>query len=328
MNSGGDQEQIALLPKGLAREPESAAQVVREAGARLLEVADEVEEGSAGRDEVAEAVAAARGAVVQAFGPKPKARKGEGGKWKMLARLKRDLDTPIHREELAAVAEIDEWARRVRELRVEDGYDVEYLGDDYYVLRSADPDAEKAEEWRVANEIRKRKISVTAKLKAFFEANVGRVVRRDQLDYVANKKKEATRRTRELRDEKGWPILSHIDDPGLRPGEYMLLSADPKDFADPNQRQYPVEVRTAVFKRDGYRCQQCRRTREDALAAGDTRFILEADHKVGVAEPAEMSDEEKADIDNFTTLCHTCHAKKTGRFQREQRGRRRSAPAT
>jgi 5-methylcytosine-specific restriction endonuclease McrA len=105
----------------------------------------------------------------------------------------------------------------------------------------------------------------------------------------------------------------------------MLISADPKDFADPNQREYPVEVRTAVFKRDGYRCQECKRTREEALAAGDTRFILEADHIVGVADPAGLSNEEKSNIDNFRTLCHTCHAKKTGRFQQQQRDRRRAA---
>lgn len=323
MSSRKAQAQTVLLPVDLPQD-EGAAQIIREAAAHLLDVADEVARGEAGRGEVAEAVAEARGAVVRAFGPKPKAKAGEGGKWKMLERLKGDLGRPIHREELAAIAEIDEWARRVRELRVEHGFDVEYLGDDLYVLWSAMPDEEKAQSWRTANTIRGEDLSVTDKLKAFFKANVGRVVRRDQLDYVADKKKEATRRTRELRDEKGWPIISHIDDPNLRPGEYMLISDDPKDFADPNQREYPVEVRAAVFKRDGYRCQECKRTREDALAAGDTRFILEADHIVGVADPAELTDEEKADSDNFRTLCHTCHAKKTGRFQREQRGRRRS----
>jgi hypothetical protein len=322
VNSPKAQAQIAFPAVALPPD-EDAAQIIQQAAARLLGVADEVARGEAGRAEVAKAVAEARGAVVRAFGPKPKAKAGEGGKWKMLERLKADLGRPIHREELAAVAEIDEWARRVRELRVEDGFDIEYLGDDLYVLWTATPDEEKARSWRTANSIRGMDLSVVEKLKAFFKANVGRVVRRDQLDYVANKKKEATRRTRELRDEKGWPILSHVDDPNLRLGEYMLISDDPKDFADPNQREYPVELRAAVFKRDGYRCQECKRTREDALAAGDTRFILEADHIVGVADPAELTDEEKADIDNFRTLCHTCHAKKTGRFQKEQRGRRR-----
>lgn len=324
MNSHKAQAQIAFPAVDLPPD-EDAAQIIQQTAARLLDVADEVARGEAGRAEVAEAVAEARGAVVRAFGPKPKAKAGEGGKWKMLERLQGDLGRPIHREELAAVAEIDEWARRVRELRVEDGFDIEYLGDDLYVLWTATPDEEKARSWRTANTIRGEDLSVTDKLKAFFKANVGRVVRRDQLDYVANKKKEATRRTRELRDEQGWPILSHVDDPNLRLGEYMLISGDPSDFSDPNQREYPIDVRAAVFKRDGYRCQECKRTREDALAAGDTRFILEADHIVGVADPAELTDEEKADIDNFRTLCHTCHAKKTGRFQKEQRGRRRKS---
>jgi protein-arginine kinase activator protein McsA len=307
----------------MTTEPDAAG-IIHDAAITLSEVASEVERGCAGREEVADAVANARGAVVRAFGPKPRAKAGEGGKWKMLEHLQENLGEPIHREELAAVSDIDEWARRVRELRVQDGFDIEYLGNDLYVLRSVDPDEEKAEEWRIANEIRKSKLSVTEKLEAYFEANVGRVLRRDQLDYVANKKMEATRRTRELRDEKGWPIISHIDDPGLRLGEYMLISANRADFADPNQREYPIEVRTAVFKRDGYRCQECGRTREDALAAGDTRFILEADHIVGVADPAQLTNEEKADIGNFRSLCHRCHATKTGMFQREQRQRRRS----
>jgi 5-methylcytosine-specific restriction endonuclease McrA len=107
----------------------------------------------------------------------------------------------------------------------------------------------------------------------------------------------------------------------------MLLSADPADFGDPNQREYPAETRAAVFRRDSYRCTNCNRTREDALAAGDTRFFLEADHVVGVADPADMTAQQKADPNNLITLCHTCHAKKTGGFQKRQRARRR-APRT
>lgn len=307
----------------MAENPE-AAEIMREATTQLQAAVDAVERGEAGRERVAEAVAAVRGSVVRAFGPKPRAKAGEGGKWKMLDHLRGHLGLPIHREELAAVADIDEWARRVRELRVEHGFDIECIGNDLYVLHSPHPDDEKAEGWRTANTIRRRKISVTAKVEAFFEANVGRVVRRDQLDYVAKTAKEATRRARELRDEKGWPIISHVDDPGLRPSEYMLISSDPSDFADPNQRDYPVDVRAAVFARDEYRCRKCGRTREEALAAGDTRFILEVDHVVGVADPTELTDEQKADIDNLESLCHTCHAKKTGEFQREQRRRRRA----
>lgn len=235
----------------------------------------------------------------------------------------------MHREELAIVAGIQAWARRIRELRLEHGYDIEHLADGSYVLHSDKADPVKAGEWRSAHRIRNLKgSSVEERVAALFRANVGRIVRRDQLDYVAKGKKEATRRARELRDERGWPIISHIDDPDLRPSEYMLLSADPDDFADPRQRYYPTKLREAVFKRDGYRCKECNRTRKEALSAGDTRFLLECDHVVGVADPAALTAAQLADESNFQTLCHRCHAKKTAAFQRSQRARRRAPRRT
>lgn len=243
----------------------------------------------------------------------------------MLEELQARLGQPVNRVELSIIASIDDWARRLRELRVEHGYDIEYIDTDLYVLHSIEPNDVTAQEWELANSIRNLPgASVSAKLKKFFLANVGRVVRRDQLDYIAKTRKEATRRTRELRDEDGWPIISHIDDPALRPSEYMLISGDRADWADPHQRYYPVEVRRAVFKRDGYRCRDCRRTREDALREGDTRFILECDHTIGVSDPSQLSDEQKTDLANLQTLCHRCHARKTGSFQRDQRDRRRN----
>jgi 5-methylcytosine-specific restriction endonuclease McrA len=305
----------------------SAAARIEIAVGRLVELAQELRAGNVKREDVSDVVNELRGAVVMGFGPKPKAKAGEGGKWKMLDHLKANIGTEQYREYLAVIADIDDWARRIRELRVEHGYDIEYMRDGMYVLHSRDPDEGRAKSWKTANTIRRGNGSVTSKIEKFFLANVGVIVRRDQLDYIANDKKEATRRARELRDEEGWPIISHVDDPNLRPSEYMLISDDPDDWADPNQREYPVEVRTKVFKRDGYRCQECKRTREDALAAGDTRFILEADHIVGVADPAKLTDEQKSDPSNLRTLCHRCHAKKTGGFQRKQRARRRRGTA-
>lgn len=302
---------------------DDAVAALRRAAEELGRLAERIEVGEGSRDEFSGIAATIMGSVVRLYGPRPRAKAGHGAKWSILQRLSDRLGQRVHREELAVVAGIDDWARRLRELRVEHGYDIEHVENGWYVLHSRDPDTEKAAEWKTANRIRRKKLSVADKVKEIFSAYPGRVIRRDLLDYVAASKKEATRRARELRDEHGWPIISHIDDPDLAISEYMLLSADPSDRADPNQRQFPLATREAVFQRDGYRCQGCRRTRQEALAAGDTRFILEVDHAVGVAETSSMTDAEKADPSNLQTLCHGCHVEKTAAFQRERRRERR-----
>jgi hypothetical protein len=211
----------------------------------------------------------------------------------------------------------------VRELRVEDGYEIAELGNSIYQLNSVNPDRERAEQWQVANEIRKRPGSARSRIEAFLAANVGEVVSRTQLDYVA-RIAEGSRRVRELRDEFGWPINSHIDEPELGPGEYRLLSTDPDDRRDASQRLYPEGLRQRVFQRDNYTCQVCKRNREAAQAAGDTRFYLEVHHKVAMAdELAALKVSERHDIGNLITLCHSDHLKETAKLQQKKRDGRR-----
>jgi hypothetical protein len=164
------------------------------------------------------------------------------------------------------------------------------------------------------------------RIAALLDASVGDVVNREQIDYVG-KIAEASRRVRELRDEHGWPIDSHVDDPTLGPGEYRLTSNDPDDRRDPLQRLYPEGLRQRVFERDDYTCQICGRNRIKAEAAGDTRFYLEIHHKVAVAdELAAMPKPERNDIDNLITLCHRDHLEETATLQgQKRRNRQREA---
>ena len=55
-------------------------------------------------------------------------------------------------------------------------------------------------------------------------ANVGRVVESRKLQEASGWRAEWGRRVRELRDEDGWPILSHKDRADLKPGQYLLES--------------------------------------------------------------------------------------------------------
>lgn len=300
-----------------------------QAGARLRDAAHELETladaavaGAASREDVELAFAEALGAYRDLFGPRPRAKRGEGAGPRLLAHLQSRVGEWISGEELrAASGFIDNWARRVRELRVEKGYDITERGD-MYRLESAAPNEERARRWQRLNAIRRTKGSGFKRLQLLFEEFVGEVIDGETIAYVA-KISSAARRVRELRDEHGWPINSHIDEEGLKPGEYRLVSADPSDRRDTRQRLYEEGVREEVFARDAYTCQVCRRNRENALAAGDTRFYLEIHHKSAVAEqldalpPADLNKPE-----NLITLCHTDHIQETARLQERLRNER------
>ena len=130
----------------------------------------------------------------------------------------------INEKELAVVAGISEWARRVRELRVEFGWkiitgmtvsqmvrvdemnsneiDLSQLAANDYVLIDTIQDRDAAHRWNVANEIRKGPGGSKQKILAYMRANVGKQVTGEELSYVAQSS-EWARRTRELRTEEG-----------------------------------------------------------------------------------------------------------------------------
>jgi biotin operon repressor len=296
---------------------------LRRAASRIDEIADRVDEGEATREEIDAVIAEVVGAQRQLFGARPRARAGEGGRHRILAYLKAHVGEDVSGEELAAASGIHEWARRLRELRVEQGYSIIEVGDSVYRLDSVEPDEERARRWRAANTIRRFEGSAMDRIEHFLRAFESEVVTRDQIDYVA-RIKEGSRRVRELRDEHGWPINSHIDELNLRPGEYRLVSADPADRRDPRQRLYPEGLRERVFARDNYTCQACARDRDRAIAAGDTRFYLEVHHKTAVAEELDaLPEDELNDEANLITLCHADHLKETAAFQERRRRERR-----
>jgi biotin operon repressor len=292
---------------------------------RLQEIERLVSAGAARREMIDDLIVELRGVQKALFGPRPKRRQGSSGKERILSYLLEHVGQDVSGEELAEASGIHEWARRIRELRVEEGYEIREVGSSTYRLESSDPDLQRAEIWKRANVIRRQSGSGMERIAALLDASVGEVVTREQIDYVG-KIAESIRRVRELRDEHGWPIDSHVDDPTLGPGEYRLTSNDPDDRRDPLQRLYPEELRQKVFERDNYTCRICGRDRLKAEAAGDTRFYLEVHHKVAVAdELAEMPKSERNDIDNLITLCHRDHLEETAKLQREKRHSRKKS---
>lgn len=228
------------------------------------------------------------------------------------ARLRRflanNVGEVIHADELAVVAGISEYARRIRELRREEGYRIltgvsdETVGvelrPDQYLLIDATPDSDAARRWHVANRIRREKgIGSKAKILKYLIENVHRVVTTDELKYVANAAQYA-RRVRELRTEDGYAVATRFTGrPDLRPGEYVLL--DSERVSQPHDRRVPVEVQREVYERDQNQCQLCYWRGSD-WTPEDPRLI-ELHHRFEHEFGGENT------TDNLMLLCNRCH---------------------
>jgi hypothetical protein len=93
-----------------------------------------------------------------------------------------------------------------------------------------------------------------ARLRAYFLANLGRIMDAQELRVAAGNISEWARRVRELRTEEGFQILTHHDRAGLKPGEYLLENPKPQPaFA----RAVSKETRAYVLDRNGFTCQMC-----------------------------------------------------------------------
>jgi hypothetical protein len=183
----------------------------------------------------------------------------------------------IEGDELMVVSGIGEWARRVRELRVQYGWSIvsgvaaqemneneEFpveginaaeMGPDDYMLVEAAQDREAAFRWTVANEIRKKRLGIRDKILEFLRSNVGKPVTGEELRYVAKDRTEWARRVRELRTEQGWPVVTKVSGrPDLAIGTYLL---EQDRQSPPHDRYIPDPVRRAALVRDEYSCQKC-----------------------------------------------------------------------
>lgn len=225
----------------------------------------------------------------------------------------------IKGDELLVVSGIQEYARRVRELKIQFGWSIvsgitakemyaenefplknvnpESMGPSDYILLSKIQDRDAAFRWRLANDIRKENTGVRDKLLKYFRANVGKQITGEELKYLAKNKSEWRRRVRELRTEFGWPIVTKSSGrPDLDVGIY-LLEADRQ--SPEHDRQIKDAVKRDVLKRDGYKCTKCNWSYKE-WNRSDPRH-LELHHVKPHAEGGENSRE------NLITLCTVCH---------------------
>lgn len=139
---------------------------MRVAAGEYLKVLERAEDASVGREVWLEFAAELGGLSARLRDGLNEANKGLGitsAREAILLYLRRHVGEPVPADHLAGVSGIVEWARRVRELRVEFGWPVESgvtrddLPYDHYRLTADEPDEDLADRWRVAVEARNLK---------------------------------------------------------------------------------------------------------------------------------------------------------------------------
>jgi hypothetical protein len=152
-----------------------------------------------------------------------------GARDRILRYLQLTVGKIVDKEELSGVSGIYEWARRVRELRLEEAWPISSnenrsdLRPGQYLLEALAPDVALRDRWQTANRIRRRGGSPVDRVLQFFQANSGRPVSQDELYYVS--KDHDFEEIVATLVKQGWPIRSHADDAALKPGEYRLEAA-------------------------------------------------------------------------------------------------------
>jgi hypothetical protein len=225
----------------------------------------------------------------------------------------------ISGDELLVVSGIQEYARRIRELKVQFGWsivsgltanqmaeenefllsnvDAKSMGPSDYILLSTVQDRDAAHRWNLANQIRRENISVRDKILKYFRMNVGQKVTGEELKYLAKDRSEWARRVRELRTEYGWPVVTqNTGRPDLEVGIY-LLEADRQSHE--HDRYIPDPVKRQVLRRDGYQCSNCMWSHQD-WNRSDPRH-LELHHKKPHIKGGKNTES------NLITLCTVCH---------------------
>lgn len=129
-------------------------------------------------------------------------------------------------------------------------------------------------------------------------ANVGKVVTTQKIRKVGGIS-EYARRIRELRDEEGYQIKSHVDRAALKPGEYILETLERKPVLS---RSISPQLRNEILERNGFTCQLCGTGPGEPDPFNPQRKVrLHIDH----IKPISQGGTD--DKDNLRVLCSACN---------------------
>lgn len=137
--------------------------------------------------------------------------------------------------------------------------------------------------------------------KDYLLAHIGKIVTSAQLRDAAGDRVEWARRVRELREDEGWPILTHNDRADLKPGQYLLSEKPPDTKKVAFARGISAKLRAQVFDRNGFTCQMC------GLTPGDTDPYTGRPVRLHIGHIKDKSLGGKDELANLRTLCSTCN---------------------
>lgn len=136
------------------------------------------------------------------------------------------------------------------------------------------------------------------KIREYFIANVGKVLTTQQIRRVGGIS-EYARRIRELRDEEGFLIKTHVDRADLKPGQYLLETIERKPVI---ARAISPQLRNDILERNGFTCQLCGAGPGDPDPFNPARKVrLHIDHIVPISQGGTD------DRDNLRVLCSACN---------------------
>ena len=138
-------------------------------------------------------------------------------------------------------------------------------------------------------------------IRKFLLANIGRVIESHEIQEAANGAVQYSRRLRELRDEEGWPILSHNDSSELRPGQYLLRQQPVHTERPQFTRSISARLRAEVLDRNGFTCQMC------GLTPGEIDPATRRPVRLHIGHIKDKSLGGKDELSNLRTLCSTCN---------------------
>jgi HNH endonuclease len=154
----------------------------------------------------------------------------------------------------------------------------------------------------LAKEVRRvSSVGSKEKIRRFLLANIGRVIESSELQAAADGAVQYSRRLRELRDEEGWKILSHLDTTELKPGQYLLREAPAKARGIEFHRGISAKLRAEVLDRNGFTCQMC------GMAPGDIDPATHRKVRLHIGHIVNKSHGGKDELSNLRALCSTCN---------------------